>query len=188
MINPRWSGFGDFATTECTPGKPEHWKPGQWWEACDIWPTGHWGYVPSEKFKPLSWVFDRLANCRAWGGNFLCNVGPRPDGTMPDVFYDRCEDLARWMAHSGESVIGAGPAPGEDRANVPITTRDGTWYLHVLPSHEGPVALSGVPEPEAVTLLRTGRTLLWRRQGDDLTIAIPRDLRTDLDDVIAVRW
>ncbi len=188
VINPRWSGFGDFATTECTPGKPEHWKPGQWWEACDIWPTGHWGYVPSERFKPLSWVFDRLANCRAWGGNFLCNVGPRPDGRMPDVFYDRCELLTGWMAHSGESVIGVGPAPGEDRANVPITTRDGAWYLHVLPSHEGPVALSGVLEPGAITLLRTGRTLPCRRQGDDLTIAIPAELRTDLDDVIAVRW
>ena len=65
VINPRWSGRGDFATTECTPGKPENWKPGQWWEACDIWPSGHWGYVPSERFKPLSWVFTRLANCRA---------------------------------------------------------------------------------------------------------------------------
>ncbi len=109
---------------------------------------------------------------------------------MPDVFYDRCEDLARWMAHSGESVIGAGPAPGEDRANVPVTTRDGTWYLHVLPSHQGPVALSGVPEPRTITLLRTGRTLPWRRQGDPGapgTIAIPAELRTDLDDVIAVR-
>lgn len=92
------------------------------------------------------------------------------------------------MAHSGASVIGAGHAPGEDRANVPITTRDGAWYLHVLPSHEGPVVLSGVPEPRAITLLRTGRTLPCRRQGDDLTIAIPAELRTDLDDVIAVRF
>ncbi len=188
VINPRWSGFGDFATTECTPGKPENWKPGQWWEACDIWPSGHWGYVPSERFKPLSWVLSRLANCRAWGGNFLCNVGPRPDGTMPDVFYDYCDDLSQWMAHSRDSVIGAGLAPGEDRSNVPITTRGDTWYLHVLPSHQGPVVLSEVPEPEVVLLMRTGRTLSYERQGDGLTIAIDADLRSDLDDVVVVRW
>ncbi len=188
VINPRWSGFGDFATTECTPGKPEHWKPGQWWEACDIWPSGHWGYVPSERFKPLAWVFTRLANCRAWGGNFLCNVGPRPDGAMPDVFYDRCEDLAKWMAHSQESLIGAGPTPGEDRSNVPTTSREGTWYLHVLPSHQGAVTLSDVGKPKAVTLLRTGQSLSYQHQGKALTLTIPTNLRTDLDDVVAVRW
>jgi alpha-L-fucosidase len=189
VINPRWSGFGDFATTECTPGKPEHWKPGQWWEACDIWPTGHWGYVPSERFKPLSWVLGRLANCRAWGGNFLCNVGPRPDGTMPDVFYNCCDDLSQWMAHSRDSVIGAGLAPGEDRSNVPITraTAHGTCTCCPRTRPSGTVRRA---RAQAITLLRTGRTLPWRRQGDPGapgTIAIPAELRTDLDDVIAVR-
>ena len=188
VINPRWSGTGDFATTECTPGKPEHWQPGQWWEACDIWPRGHWGYVPSERFKPLAWVFTRLANCRAWGGNFLCNVGPRPDGTMPDVFYGHCKDLARWMGHSRAALIGAGPGPDEQCSNVPVTTRGNTWYLHVLPAHQGPVTLDVTSEPRAVTLLRTGASLSAKRQGDELVIVLPDDLRSETDDVIAVEW
>ena len=188
VINPRWTGTGDFATTECTPGKPEHWRPGQWWEACDIWPRGSWGYVPSENFKPLSWVFTRLANCRAWGGNFLCNVGPRPDGAMPDVFYDYCEQLAQWMDHSGPTLIGAGPTPDEDASNVPVTTHGNTWYLHVLPAHHGPVTLAATSAPKAITLLRTGKTLSGERQGNRLVIALPADLRSDMDDVIAVEW
>ncbi len=188
VINPRWTGIGDFATTECTPGKPEHWRPGQWWEACDIWPRGHWGYVPSENLKPLSWVFTRLVNCRAWGGNFLCNVGPRPDGAMPDVFYDYCDELAQWMAHSRESLIGAGPTPGEDLSNVPMTTRGDTWYLHILPAHKGPITLSTTSTSKSFTLLRTGTSLSAKRQGYELTVTIPEDLRTDTDDVIAVRF
>jgi hypothetical protein len=107
---------------------------------------------------------------------------------MPDAFYEYCEQLAQWMAHSHDSVIGAGPAPGENHANVPITTRSGTWYLHVLPSHQGPVVLREAPEPQSITLLRTGKPLSSKRQADGLAITIPSHLRTDLDDVIAVRF
>jgi alpha-L-fucosidase len=107
---------------------------------------------------------------------------------MPDAFYEYCEQLAQWMAHSRDSVIGAGPAPGENHANVPITTRSGTWYLHVLPSHQGPVVLHEAPEPKSVTLLRTGKPLSSKRKADGLAITIPSHLRTDMDDVIAVRF
>ena len=184
VINPRWDEVGDFETpeTELPKGRP----PG-WWEACHIWPKGHWGYVPSEEFQPLSWVLETLVRCRTWGGNLLLNVGPRPDGTMPDPFYQNSEILARWMIHSGESLIGADPTPGDGRSNVPITRRNGVWYLHVLPKHQGPVELRNVPFPRTIRLLRTGQSLPCKG-GQTLVLEIPENTRTALDDVVAVTW
>ena len=190
VINPRWAGVGDFATTEChlPDGPPVDFKSGQWWEACDIWLRGHWGYVPSESFKPMSWFFNNLVTCRKWGGNFLANVGPRPDGTMPESFYDYCDKLADWMAHSRASLIGAAPTPGDERSNVPITRGENVWYLHVLSDKEEAIEVRDVPVPSAVKLLRTGQELSYKHDGKNLILALPAAERTLLDNVIAVYW
>ncbi|UCH34510.1 MAG: alpha-L-fucosidase [Armatimonadota bacterium] len=184
VINNRWGGVGDYTTPEwdLPKGRPEG-----WWEYCISW-NGHWGYNPTGRFRPNSWVLETLATARAWGGNFLLNVGPAPDGTMPPGFYERCDELARWMANSRESLIGADPTPGDDRANVPITRRLGVWYLHVLPSHEGAVEVRRVPEPREVTLLRTGGAVPYQCVGGDLRLDVPAHERTALDDVVALYW
>jgi lysophospholipase L1-like esterase len=92
------------------------------------------------------------------------------------------------MKHSRESLIGAGPSPGDSRANVPISTRGDTWYLHALPALQGPIELRYVQQPEAVTLLRTGDSLNYTYDGGILKIEIPKPARTGVDDVIAVQW
>ena len=71
---------------------------------------------------------------------------------------------------------------------MPITTRGDTWYLHVLPSHQGPVVLRGTSEPKTITLLRTGKPLSSKHQADDLAITLGADFRTGMDDVIAIQW
>jgi len=126
--------------------------------------------------------------CRTWGGNFLLNCGPAPDGTMPADFYTRCDELAAWMAHSREALIGADPTPGEALANVPMTRRGSTWYLHVLPKHQGPVEIRHADTPRSARLLRTGAPLSPIRQGEALTLTLPSETRTGLDDVVAVTW
>lgn len=42
----------------------------------------------------MSWMLDRLQQVRRWKGNYLINVGPRPDGTLPDAYYQRMNELA----------------------------------------------------------------------------------------------
>jgi alpha-L-fucosidase len=32
---------------------------------------------------------------REWGCNFLVNIGPRADGTLPEIVYQRFEELGR---------------------------------------------------------------------------------------------
>jgi len=158
LVNDRWRRTGDFETPEChlPAGRPKG-----WWEACDIWPYGHWGYVPSEEFKPLSWFFERLTRCRAWGGNFLFNVGPRPDGTMPEPYGRLLGEVAEWMSHSGESLLQAGETPDDIKANRLLTRRDDLLYVHSLSGDAGAVHVEGISEPRAVIHLRTGASPRW---------------------------
>jgi len=194
VINSR-SCDGDFDCTECQlPQK----KFTGWFETCHCWqksdlpsPYGgdvnFWGYTRDEKFKSTAWMLDGLVHLRTWGGNFLVNVGPRPNGELPDVVYERFAETATWMAHSRASVIGAEAGPYPEKCNVPVTKNGTTYYLHALPGWIGIMKLESIARPGEVKLLRTGEYLKYEWTNEMLSVAIPATLRTELDDVVAVK-
>ena len=185
IINPRWGGVGDYDTPEWN--MPEE-TPDDWWENCISW-SGHWGYSPDSPVQPVDWVIGKLVTARAWGGNFLLNIGPAPDGTMRPEYYERTAELARWMKHSKESLIGTeGVRNWKEFSTVPLTSRGRTWYLHLLPDTSASVEIRDVSRPKSVKLLRTNEPVAYAYENAALRIIIPGDLRKTVDDVIAVEW
>lgn len=92
VVNPRMHGYGDFKTPECAmPDGPID----DWWELCEIWPESGWGYEAKggERFRSLDWFLGRLRQVRKWNGNYLINIGPRPNGSLPDAYYERIAEL-----------------------------------------------------------------------------------------------
>jgi alpha-L-fucosidase len=93
VVNPRMHGYGDFLTPEAVmPTTP----PEGWWELCDLWPECGWGYETpgGEHYKSLDWMLGRLRQVRQWNGNYLINVSPRADGSLPDAYYARLRELS----------------------------------------------------------------------------------------------
>ena len=42
-------------------------------------------------------------------GNLLLNVGPMPDGTIPDIQLSRLRGLGDWLRVNGEAIFGTRP-------------------------------------------------------------------------------
>jgi alpha-L-fucosidase len=194
VINSR-SCDGDFDCTECK--FPEN-KFSGWFETCHCWqmsdlvsPYGgtvdFWGYLKDEKYKSTAWMLTGLVRLRTWGGNFLVNVGPRPNGELPEVVYQRFAETARWMAHSSRSVIGTEAGPYPELCNVPVTTDETSWYLHALPGWTGVMEIRGLKGLSDVTLLRTGERIPAQWSEGVIRIEIPQKMRTELDDVVRIR-
>ena len=193
VINSR-SCDGDFDCTECSlPG--ERFKG--WFETPHCWqhsdlltPSGttvdFWGYLKEEQYKTAAWMLESLVRLRTWGGNFLVNVGPRPDGTLPEIVYARLKETAAWMAHSRISVIGTEPGNYPEQCNVPVTRRGSDWYLHALPGFVERIQFRQSGRPVAVKLLRTGQTLPFDFVDGVLSVGIDPSLRTSLVDVVVV--
>jgi alpha-L-fucosidase len=201
IINDRAHGHGDFhAGPECE--LPTN-RPSGCWEYCGGL-TSCWGYRSNEEnLNPRSVavsLLNRLAVCRAWGGNVLANSGPRPSGEMPKSYYGVMEILKSWMASRRESVYDVQAGPYPERANVPVTVRGKKWYLHLLPAGanakddpgvlqgDGPLVLKGVEKPKSVVMLGSGESLDSQFDAGTLSIRVPQTLRTRLVDVVKVKW
>jgi alpha-L-fucosidase len=184
VINPRMHGHGDFSTPEV--GFPRT-RPIGWWELCAIWNRA-WGYTNDEEYRPLSRVLAEFVKVRAWGGNYLINMGPRPNGELPEAAYQRMAELEAWMKHSGESVADTEPAGWPEKSSAPSTRKGDTVYLHALPDFKGAMELKDVAKPARVKLLRTGKELPFQYENGALRVEIPAAERTGLVDVVALSW
>ncbi|HSW44780.1 MAG TPA: alpha-L-fucosidase [Phycisphaerae bacterium] len=185
VCNPRLWGAGDFDTPECQVPTE---RPAGWWEICHMWHIDGWGYNRKERYRPTATVLDWLALAAAWGGNLLINVSPGPDGTLPQVAYDRMAEASAWIKVNGPAVFESEPGPYPEQSNVPVTTAGKRWYLLVPPEHDKPIVLGNVRPPVATTLMGSGRAVTSRFAGGTLTLDLPAGARSGLVDVIAVDW
>jgi len=187
VINPRMHGTADFKTAEVEfPGT----RPAGWWEMCSIWNSGGWGYTSGERYRPTASVLEEFSRVRAWGGNYLINVGPRPNGELPEAAFRRLSELAAWMQHSGVALMDTSPGSWPDDCNVPFTVKDGVRYLLVPPGFQARVELKRTKRPSEVRLLRTGEAIDFKYDGDGTSgttsFSVPAKVRGGLVDVVVV--
>lgn len=103
IINNRSRLDEDFGTPE------EHVtaeKPGRNWEACMTF-NGSWGYMPSAiDWRSVREVISMLRTAAGGQGNLLLNIGPKPDGSVPEEAYERLIPLGQWIEKNGEAMYG----------------------------------------------------------------------------------
>lgn len=50
-----------------------------------------------------------LVRTVAFGGNYLLNVGPTPDGMIPPLFEERLRGLGDWLEVNGKAIYSSKP-------------------------------------------------------------------------------
>lgn len=133
-------GFpGDSAT-------PEQFIPstgygeGRDWEVC-MTLNNIWGYSAYDKnWKTPETVIKNLVDIASKGGNYILNMGPRADGTIPDATVTCFQEVGNWMHINGDAIYGTTASPFRRLAWGRCTKKveaDGvTLYLHVFDGPE----------------------------------------------------
>lgn len=81
------------------------------WETCMTMGT-QWQYKPTnESYKTGTELIEKLIEIRAKGGNFLMNVGPKPNGEIPIEQEERLREIALWMYVNSEGIRNVRPVP-----------------------------------------------------------------------------
>jgi hypothetical protein len=64
--------------------------------------------------------------------------------------------------------------------------REGVWYLFVLPEFITAVMVNIPVLPQSVKLIQSDKTIPYSYRDGVLAIIIPKELRTEMDDVIKI--
>ncbi|WP_345334343.1 alpha-L-fucosidase [Ferrimonas pelagia] len=175
--------FGDFDTHEQSiPAVPQL---DSYWESC-MTMNHTWGWrVSDHDWKSTTTLIHNLTGVVAKGGNYLLNIGPKPDGSFPQASIDRLHEIGLWMDVNGEAIHGTEATPFlfQQAFNGAVTQRkhdEGTTlYLHVYdwPS-DGELRVLGVGNDKlsAYLLADDKRSALTVNRDDKgVTIAVGGD-------------
>ncbi|MBN1854200.1 MAG: alpha-L-fucosidase, partial [Pirellulales bacterium] len=111
VINNRLGGgfHGDLETPE--QSIPSTGFPGRDWETCQTI-NGTWEYTHYDRnWKSPTTLVRELIDTASKGGNYLLNIGPKPDGTVPQSTIDTLHAIGNWMKVHGDAIYGTSASP-----------------------------------------------------------------------------
>src|SRR5947209_7454056 len=104
IVNNRNKLPGDFSTPE---QRIEAAEAGRAWESC-MTMNDSWGYQRADDdWKTPKQVIRNLITCAHDGGNYLINIGPKGDGSIPAESVAILGTVGDWMDRNGSALYGA---------------------------------------------------------------------------------
>jgi alpha-L-fucosidase len=175
--------FHDFTTPEYTTY--ENTVVAKWEASRGLDPRSY-GYnraTPDEAYMTAEEVVHSLVDIVSKNGNFLLDIGPRADGTIPDIMQTRLRETGAWLAVNGEAIYDTTywsrmAQLGDD---LRFTVRpDEAFYIHSL-TKPGAKLTVEAPVPvrsgDRVTMLGHDRPLTWTVRNGALVIDVPESAR-----------
>jgi alpha-L-fucosidase len=178
VVNNRNKLDGDFATPE---QRIQAEKGGRAWESC-MTMNDSWGYhAADDDWKSPKTVVRNLITCARGGGNYLLNIGPKSDGSIPEESVRILSAVGKWMDRNGPTIYESEPC-SMTRSNYASFTRKGnTLYIHVYFWPGDTVTIGGLqPKVTAARLFATGKKVefeqdRFRVRFTGLPMAAPDD-------------
>jgi len=189
LVNSRLGiGYGHFDVTLDNGSTPSvstaTWLPDLKipWQTHESLTQGGWGYTSyggeNDRFEDYSEFIYSLCNIVCYGGVYLLNVGPRPDGVIPPSQVNSLNAIGEWLKLNGESIYGADPSPLKFPPFA-ITSKPGKIYLHLKDLEQNQVKLTGILSrvKNAYCLADNSKQALqFYQKTENLSITIPDDL------------
>ena len=154
--------------------KPEEF---QLWETC-MTINNQWAYNQHDRdFKSTQFLIRGLVEVASRGGNFLLNVGPRPDGTIQPEFQERLRAIGDWLSVNGDSIYGTTYGPVQGMASIRTTAKDNKVFIHVIEWPSAALEISGIkPKVISARLLVTGQSLKFTQTEEKVKLELPSQM------------
>ncbi|MFI3287726.1 MAG: alpha-L-fucosidase [Rikenellaceae bacterium] len=102
------------------------------WEACQTL-NGTWGYsATNQNWKSSESLIRELIDAVSRGGNYLLNIGPMGDGSIPEQSVVIFKEMGEWMSINGEAIYGTRANPFDVELTWGRVTRKGDDRLYLF--------------------------------------------------------
>ncbi len=162
------------------------------------------GYIEDDAYSSPSEIIHEFVDIVSKNGNLLLNVGPKPDGTLPDRAVELLHQIGRWIDVNGEAIYGTRPwkvwsegphlfmagsfstrkaaPPKFTPQDIRFTARGEAIYAIFLAWPEGEARIQSLGSRSSnapariseVRLLGESERLKWRQTPEALIIEPPR--------------
>lgn len=187
LKRPNYSG--DYKTPEQRIPKLDE-LDGKDWETC-MTMNETWGYKSyAHNWKSTETLIRNLLDIASKGGNYLLNVGPKADGTIPEQSITRLQEIGKWMELNGEAIYETkgNPLPPLSWGRCTRKEQGGntTLYLSVFEwPTDGTLFIPGLPNQIISSkLLADGKTLKTNAELGGLRITLPEKMPDRIATVI----
>ncbi|MFB6271544.1 MAG: alpha-L-fucosidase [Salinibacter sp.] len=188
-VNDRWGKArgkrGDFYTQEYQYDVIDRLIGHKWENTRGMGQSfGYNANEPESDYMSLDALVDLFVDNVSKNANLLLNVGPKADGTIPDVQRALLTGLGQWLDVHGEGIYNTRPCEAtgrtaQDSLRVRFTAKQDTIYAFLL---DAPSSASvTIPrlrpdENTEIRLLGQARPLEWSRVDEGLRVQLPETM------------
>ena len=101
-------------------------------------------------------------------GNLLINIGPRADGTIPEIQIDRLKKLGAWLKAHGEAIYGTRPWAEKQQDSLP----DGATAFYTRKGRDLYAIVDGLPVGTNIVRLPVADAVLPVRVEDEYPVHV----------------
>jgi alpha-L-fucosidase len=117
-------------------------------------------------------------------GNFLLNVGPMANGTIPEFQKKRLLEIGDWLEINGDAIFGTRPwvkSEGKTLNNIDIryTTKQDTLYIILLNKpKKSLIIIDDLADLNIIQINMLGfeGKIMWKIKANSLNISVPENL------------
>ncbi len=169
--------YENYVTPEqCVPDEPLMIP----WESCITMGTS-FSFKYEDTYKTVRELACLLIDIVAKGGNLALNVGPQPDGRIPEGALKAMKGLGEWLSIHGEGIYGTRVCAPYKKDGIAFTQKQAEKYVYAFkmyPDKEGEVEqelfLPFLDEVERMELIGSQEAIHYKKVSDGYQVELPK--------------
>ena len=143
-------------------------------ETCETM-NGMWGYkITDQNYKSTEELIRLLVRAAGKNANLLLNIGPQPNGELPEVAVQRLKEIGEWMQKYGETIYGTRIGEVAPHPWGVSTSKDNVQYIHILEYQDNTIFLPVKSKVKSALCLNTGEPLEFSRNANGIVVNLSK--------------